>query len=335
MALNEFRKDLSSGEWILFATGRAQGHLSGSKEEFYQPKADCPFETLSEQEIVALYKNGTKVSTAEASAPAWDVAIIKNKYPALNYGVCAEPRTNGFFTVADAYGFHELVITRDHDIALAHLSPEMMVGVLKVYRDRMKEMMADKCGRYILIFHNFGSSAGATVFHNHSQIISFPFVPPEVERAMENAISFHADNGHRLTETILEWEEKNGQRVFAKNERCLAVCPYASRLPYEVRIFPNEHKARFELSDDRDLECLAELLSGTLKAIEKIFHRVDYNFYIHSAPAPNTYDNFYRWHIEIVPRLSMVGALELGTYVFTNVADPDEAARNIKEAWPK
>ncbi len=45
--LNEFREDLVSGEWVLFATGRAQrGGLEAGRNAIPEkdPKESCPFE---------------------------------------------------------------------------------------------------------------------------------------------------------------------------------------------------------------------------------------------------------------------------------------------------
>ena len=40
---------------------------------------------------------------------------------------------------------------------------------------------------------------------------------------------------------------------------------------------------------------------------------------------------FYTWHIEVIPKVSLTGAFELGSGVDVNVVDPDEAAKLLRE----
>jgi len=40
----------------------------------------------------------------------------------------------------------------------------------------------------------------------------------------------------------------------------IAVCPFASRVAFEIRIFPTEHTAYFEKASECQKQCLAEAL---------------------------------------------------------------------------
>ena len=74
-------------------------------------------------------------------------------------------------------------------------------------------------------------------------------------------------------------------------------------------------------------------MQSMLKKIRLALKTPDYNFFIHTAPLESITDphEFYTWHIEIIPRLSMLGAFELGSGVVVNDVDPDEAAKLLRE----
>jgi len=78
---------------------------------------------------------------------------------------------------------------------------------------------------------------------------------------------------------------------------------------------------------------LADVLSSSLKKIAVALDDPDYNFFIHTSPLEATHAHeFYTWHIEIIPKISILGGFELGSGIDVNVIDPDEAAKLLREA---
>ena len=128
---------------------------------------------------------------------------------------------------------------------------------------------------------------------------------------------------------MLGWEIEDKKRIVYENEDFLCFCPFVSKTPYEVRVFPKRSSPHFEAVSDAQIPSLALALNTVLRKMDKALDEPDFNFFIHTAPPrKNSHSNndFYHWHMEVVPRLSMVGGLELGADVFVNVVDPDEAA---------
>ncbi|MBI2677095.1 MAG: hypothetical protein HYX21_04090 [Candidatus Yanofskybacteria bacterium] len=350
--LNEFRQDLVSGDWVLFATGRAkrpgpdieqvfgkQGRkgpltISGSgvstKSNFGIGTAKCPFDDpiASGQEIIKLYP----------SEKDWQIAVIKNKYPALVYGVCEAPRQQGPFRVAEASGFHEVVITRDHNKNLQDFSEIETLEVLKVFKDRYQTIASEFCGQYILIFHNFGLQAGGSVQHPHSQIMATPILPPDVMNSVVGAEKFYLKNNRKVHEVLMNWELEQKTRIVNENESFIALCPFVSKKPYEVRIFPKNMSSQFEVTNGNELENLAAILNSVLRKLKKVLNNPSYNFFIHSAPIKVLdavgmgVEQYYTWHMEIFPHTSTVGGFELGTGMDINIIDPDKAASELRNA---
>jgi UDPglucose--hexose-1-phosphate uridylyltransferase len=313
---NEFRKDPVSGDWVLVAPDRARrpGAEENRRqwEDSHQDAAQCPFEGLSD----------------------W-VTVRSNDYPALTPGVCGTPEQRGPFAIQAAHGFHELVITRDHERHFAQFTTEETADVLRVYQERYRAIAGDSCGDYISIFHNHRREAGASIWHNHSQILSTPVVPPDVRRSLEGVDRYFQQHGTTVHCALIAWEREQNKRIVFENERFIVFCPFVSKTPYELRVFPKKHAARFEQTSVDDLTPCAEALNAALRALATALDDAPYNFYIHTAPVEKdariNYD-YYHWHIEIVPRTKLDAGFELGTGLAVNPVDPDAAASELRRA---
>lgn len=349
--LNEFRQDLVSGEWVLFATGRAKRpnaedatersrsvtererlrnaddrnteHSSANVEDAESSRTRCPFDdpTAAGQEIVSTTTDG------------W-VTVIKNKFPAVTPGLCTPPQTFGPFAVAAANGFHEVVITHDHNRSFQDFTSEETLRVLKVFRERYLEIAKYECGDYIQIFNNTGLAVGASIAHPHSQILSTPILPPMVTRSVNGAARYYREHKQRVHAVLLSWEQEQKKRIVFENDLFIALCPYVSKRPYEIKLFPKQPSARFETADDAGLAACAEALNACLQKLGKLMPDLQYNFFIHTAPVrenleiPST--EFYHWHIEIIPHHSILAGFDFSTGIIVNVIDPDQAAAELR-----
>lgn len=324
--LNEFRQDLVSGEWVLFSADRK--HSIRKFEDSYQPKDGCPFEDLkkSGNEPVWFYPNEID----------WQIAVIKNKFPAVKQGICKPATTFGPFNIQEAVGLHNLFVYKDHDKHFADFSLEEMTGVLRSYKKRYKEISeTEECVRYILIFHNYGRDAGASIYHPHSQIISMPILPPDVARSLNGSAEFYKKTEKRVYDLLIKWELEQGKRIIYENDLFIAFCPFVSKYPYEVRIFPRDSHAHFEQMPDRFDKYLADAISIVFKKIKKVLNDPPYNFFVHTASAnedsESKFHEFYTWHLEILPKIKISAGVEMGTGIDINMVDPDEAAKLLRE----
>lgn len=329
--LNEFRQDLVSGDWVLFSTGRAERPHEKKETESpaYKSRENCPFEDpiKSNQEIIWSYPDEKN----------WKAMVIKNKYPAVKQGVCGPGWKTGPFNIFDATGVHNVIIFKNHDIHFTDFTNEQGTEAVKVYKKRYQEIASGGgCIDYIMIFHNFGREAGASIYHPHSQIISTPILPPDVSKSFYGSLKFYQDNKKRVYDLMIDWEREEKKRVVYENANFIAFCPFVSKAPYEVRIFSKESHAHFERMPDELDSQLADVLLTSLKKMRKVLDNPPYNFFIHTAPVETSSSEkmheFYSWHIEILPKLSISAGFELGTGIDINVVDPDVAAQKLKNA---
>ena len=328
--LDEFRQDPVSGDWVLFSDKRAGRPHAKEEKVFFQPKSACPFEgDFKGQEQTLLLLNHGKV--VDLDAEAWTTRVIKNKYPVVIDGMCSPVRTEADFLVSVGTGSHELVITKDHDRQPADLSDEELAEVLAAYRARYAVLSRDSCTRYVSIFHNHGHLAGASVYHNHSQIVSMPLVPSLIERSVSRARAYQEKNGRTIYESVLDFEIEDGKRTVLENDSFIAFCPYVSRSPYSVKIFPKTEQASFGEITDSQTPLLAQALGGVLRKLKALRDDPDFIYFVRTAPLNDRISHReYRWHLEIMPRESPAAGLELGTDVFINTVDPDIAAEALR-----
>ena len=335
--INEFRQDLVSGEWVLFSTGLAKKPVDKeTTKDFYQPKENCPFEKsrmLEENPPILAYLNGQKLEIGPDFQGEFTVQVRKNKYPVLNTEAHSPVRERGPFKIFDPYGYHELVITKDHDRTMADFSVSETTEVLRVYKERYLEIAKDDFISYVSILHNHGPKAGASRYHNHSQIFGTPIIPPDVMSSLKGAERYYKETGQKVHTVLMEWAAKEKKSIVHENEAFICFCPFASKTPYEVRILPKVSNARFEEISTEDLVLLGDILNNVLKKISIALDKPDYNFYLHTAPISKKGESdyeYYHWHFEIIPRLFVTGGFELGTNIYINPVDPDSAAEKLR-----
>ena len=333
--MNQFRQDPITGEWVLIATSRAKGHFKSGGGQMNKLIEGCPFEDpqKSGNEEPMLIINRGEVVEYKAGID-WTTQVLVNKNPALTPGLCGPMSKYGPFNTYEAHGFHELVITKDHDKSFHNFTTQETVEVLEAYKIRYNEIARDDCGDYIQIIHNHGLGAGATIYHNHSQIFSLPVLPTEVRKSMRGADEYFKNHGKKIYNEIIDWEKSEAKRIIVENERFIALCPFVSKEAYEIKIFPKFDSSSFGDILESDLPQLAEMINIVMAKLAKALDNPDYNIVIHTAPVTKengvNYD-YYKWHVEILPRMTKVGALELGISVYVNVIDPDDAAKLLRE----
>ena len=103
---------------------------------------------------------------------------------------------------------------------------------------------------------------------------------------------------------------------------------------------PRQQAADFQSSKDEVLIQLAEAVQRVLQAYAAALNQPSYNLILHNAPfrrsrqlnAWTTIDADFRWHVEILPRLTGVAGFEFGTGFYINPTLPEEAAGILREA---
>ncbi len=338
MKRSQFRQDVVSGDWVLVAPGRFHGHISIRQHRVRRKvalKTRCPFErpfsSVSETVILG-YPAGAVRREATAGWGSYRLLVLQNRYPAVAHRSDTVQRgTHGPFSTEPGVGHHDLIITRDHRRNFTKLSPGGASLVLEALRDRYLMLVADPNVRYVSMFHNWGPLAGATVYHPHYQLIAVPVAPPDVQRSLDGSARYYRERKRCVHCLLIDWERRQRKRVIVETADAIAIAPYVSRNPFEVRVFPKRHLPYFESTPDRYLDGVARVLQVVLRWIERRLYDPDYNFFIHTSPlrGKGRYRH-YHWHVEVYPKFSTRAGFEFGTGIEINPVDPDLAAKIIR-----
>jgi UDPglucose--hexose-1-phosphate uridylyltransferase len=336
----ELRHDPIQRRWVIIATERGRRPDDFPRNEAMPAGGFCPFcegnESKTPPEIMAI-RNGTG-----PNQPGWEVRVVPNKFPALRIEGGLDRKGIGAYDQMNGVGAHEVIIeTPRHSLDLGEAPLEHIHKVLRVYRERLVDLLRDQRFKYVLIFKNHGSAAGASLSHPHTQLIATPVTPLTLVEELNAAKDHYSEKERCLFCDLINQELDSGQRIVLAGEQFVALAPFASRFPFELFIAPRYHHHSFADSSDEMLYQLAVTLKDVLLRIKKCLKDPPYNFLIHTIPNVKsrrkrdadweTIELDYHWHIEFIPRLTQMAGFEWGTGFYINPTAPEEAAKYLRE----
>jgi len=330
--MSELRKDPVTGRWVIISTERRKRPGDFRLEPVHLSQdPGCPFceghEHMTPRELLAVRRDGQG-----ANGPGWDVRVVPNQFPVLRVEGSLDRQGEGLFDKMNGIGAHEVIIeTPRHDQTLATMGDAEIERVLWSARERVQDLKQDRRFRYIIIFKNHGIAAGASLEHSHSQLIALPIVPREVRDEVEGARQHFANKERCVFCDIIRQESVDGRRIIGENSDMVALAPYAPRFPFETWILPKRHQALFEDTPRHEYASLARLLGQILRRMNHALVSPPYNLLIHSAPYVEPANDFYHWHVEIIPKLTKVAGFEWATGFYVNPTAPEEAAQVLRD----
>jgi UDPglucose--hexose-1-phosphate uridylyltransferase len=335
MDRTELRLDPLTKAWTMFSEARAIRPAYGAVRDdpagadvFSAGREEFTPQTLHQSE-----SNG-----------GWQVRVVPNRTPVLRVEGDATPRSDGFYDHMDGVGAHEVIIEDPGQRALHELQLSDIERVIDAWKLRMLDLMRDPRMRTLLIVRNIGRAAGATVAHSISQLVAMAVIPTLLRRKLDTAREFFAAKKRSIFEDILADEVRVNLRLVYENNGFTVFCPYASRAPFELAIYPKRQCPDFHGLSDQERAQLADVLKTALSKLSTALDQPPYNLMLTTAPTRtprhdewNTIEQDFRWHIEILPRLQHLGGIELATGCWINSVWPEVAAgylRATRESVP-
>ena len=183
--------------------------------------------------------------------------------------------------------------TPRHARSIAELADDELAAVGEAWR-RRREAVPDG---YLHALVNEGREAGSSLPHTHSQLVWLPDPPAETQQRVDRE----------------RWT------IVAERDGLALACPYASRLPYELVVAPREPRAR--AFEDDVLPAAVVLLADAVRRVHRAAGAVPLNAWLHDSAD---------WHLELVPRLSILAGVELGAGWWINALAPEVAAAALR-----
>jgi UDPglucose--hexose-1-phosphate uridylyltransferase len=293
------RLDPVSGMRVVVAPGRA--HRPGAfvpvePRVVRQTPAECPF--------CAGHEDQTPPETLTLPRPGrgWSVRVVPNLYPAL------EPPD----------GMNEVVVhAPEHVTSFAELPLGQVEQICEAWAQRAAAF-AEAGYPYLIGVVNDGPGSGASLDHSHSQLAVLALAPPLVAARLARF-----EHGCPICAELTA--ASGGDRIVSEQAGIRLYAPWASAAPYQLRAAPLVHRA----------DALADpgALASALHAIGAIYTRtlgpVPWNAWLHSRPLRGA-DHGLHWHVEAVPRLTVLAGVELGAGLPICAIEPDAAARSMR-----
>ena len=338
----ELRRDPVVGYWTIIATERGWRPIELQSRKITDERP-CPFcegkESETPQEIFAIRKPGTP-----ANAPGWEVRSIFSKQAILTEEKTSVGRYGqGIYDLMDGVGHHEVIVeTPAHRLDLDELALDSIEKVVRTYVARFRALEADERFTYALLFKNHGLVSGAArdvIRHARSQIIAMPITPKRIKEELASAKNYFERRERCLFCDILRQEKTDGTRQVEENKSFFAFCPYASRSPFEIWIFPKAHSADFGNLEEGAVRDFASVLKNCLSRLRGLLEDPPFNFVMHTAPFRHKKKEVYwktieedtHWYLQISPRLTQSAGFEWGTGIHINPTPPEEAALLLRE----
>ena len=283
-----FREDETKGVVVAALPSRA-------KRPTVYKKRGCPFcpgnESLTPPTTFAL-----------PSEKDWRTRCFENAFPIMK-------GTNGR---------HEVIVeTPRHNKLFQDLGDKQLGLVFETYKNRFLALQKNK--DFVFLFKNHGRASGASIEHEHSQIISLPFVPDLTQKELAFFAAFKRKRGKCFYCTLAKRE-----RVLLKTKHFAVVVPRFARFPCETWVVPKKCVNSFtEFSEAEALDFMRVLRD----VVRRVYgYAKDYTIAFHNAPRGAR----FHFHAEIYPRPNVWGGIELGTGLIINPKDGKQALKTLK-----
>jgi UDPglucose--hexose-1-phosphate uridylyltransferase len=323
--LSQQRFDPLLGEWVIVASHRQSRPVNSTEDH-------CPL------------CPSTTTSLTEIPAPAYDVVVLENRFPALGaqdvHTVTAAPEPHPAFdgAVRPAPGRCEVVcFSQDHDASFADLTPDHAAIVLEAWIDRTTELSQLPGVEQVYCFENRGREIGVTLSHPHGQIYAYPFVTARTARMLSMCAAHGRQTGSNLFDEVLAAELSAGSRIVVAGKHWVAFVPRASRWACEVHLYPSRRVPDLAALTEAAKTEFCTLYLDILGRFDRLWGSpAPYVSAVHQAPVREGREQF-ALHVELfsirrgVDALQYLAGSELGMGVFAVDADAETTAERLRQ----
>lgn len=256
----------------------------------------CPFcpghEADTPPEVDAV-----RAADTPADAPGWNARAFRNKYPANDqHEVIAEGSAHAEQPSAlDAGSWRDAVVLWQRRIAALEARPGVHTAFL---------------------FKNVGALAGASIAHNHSQVIGLPELPPRLQLELHQAQLGSCPWCASLAQAAADG------RLVHRGGAHSVVAPTVPKLPHETWLLPHRCDDDFLTTDAASL---GAALHALFTAVARGLGQPAFNLWLHRVPGQR-----FHWHFELQPRTGQMAGLELGGDMYINSLPPRDSAARLR-----
>ncbi len=324
--MNELRREPLLGRWVLVPKNSLPPDAYGP---FEGPGGQsCPVCDHSQEEVII-----------ERQTDSGQIRVILSGDSLFLPSGGLNRRGLSMYDMMDSVGRTELVAEfTEHQRPLETASQEHIKALLDIYHERMHTLEAEPMVRQVMVYKNCGGGSGDTCGHAHSFVSAMPVIPKQIKEELDGAKSYYDYKERCIFCDIMKEELRMAERVVIETDTAVVITPFAGRFPFECWLIPKRHNCSFKDTTEEERAGIALTLLTLLKRFTRVLRGVPYNMVFHSSPARiprhsqwHTLGEDFHWHIEIIPRLTMITGFELGAGMFILKTSPEDAAKYLKE----
>lgn len=323
----QLRQNIITGEWVVIAPERSK-----------RPSDFISADTVKAESTVADPFALTAHAYTKERLKDFEtkhIYVFPNKYPVfLEDPKKCSHRTyrleSGFYGARPSTGGHDVIVIKEASLDVFSFTNQLWSELFSMAKRRFQYWRHDCNAEHTMFIYNQGAKAGASILHPHAQIFASNIIPNQIFREMQGAQQYFINNGISVFDDLIAHEKIAKNRIVAENGQFLAFTFYAARFPFEVWILPKKAGAHFDQEKETTLHALGEVLAKVMGQYAEVLHRPDLNLFLHDLPKSVTETDYFRWHIEITPRLTTYGGYELGSGVIVDVMSPEDAAEYLR-----
>lgn len=164
----------------------------------------------------------------------------------------------------------------------------------------------------------------------------------KIELETKSSTDYKKEKGSCLFCDLLKEEIKEDKRILFKNQYFTVFLPFFIEYPYGVYILSNSHKQYITEFNEEERNSLAITIRDTVGMLDSLFgYAFPYMMCMYNAPVNNGNFSDYHFHIEFFPSMRSAekqkfnASSETGAWAHCNPTCPEEAAKELKEAYHK
>jgi UDPglucose--hexose-1-phosphate uridylyltransferase len=238
----------------------------------------------------------------------WNALRLRNIFPILD-------KTN-----SSVENTHELICpTPNHADTFGTITLENTYQYFKILSTALEDSAKKKNVIYTSIFTNDGAGAGASQQHLHTQLLGIDILPErilEIEQKSRNRCYY------------CSYPNENKELIIDEQNNFVALCPEDSHVHFQIKIL-GPHKKGLYMFDEKELLDLSILFSRAYQSLESCTGNPSVNILYRNGPH---YDSDFHFHIDILPRLTVLGGFEYDTGIMVLSSSPYSWAEQLRAA---
>lgn len=301
---SEMRRDLHHGGWVLFTKDAEREQLLAL------PKDQWPvdfYNVLEDPEAAGAVIVWSLTSDLPDGSTR-RVRVIANRFPLYRVEGQEDRKGVGIYDMMRGLGAHEIIIESDQVESLHTMNPHHYALTLQAFHERMRDLRKDERLRSITIFREWRCGNKGTPIHPHSQLIASAIIPLGLKNELDAAHEHYKYKERCIFCDMINQELRDQERLVNVTDKYITYCPFASRYPFEVHLFPRKHCFDFINQPVDEFPELASMIRDTACRLEEALPGWEVLMVLHNAPVTRPQDRFdyvpldFHWHIEFLPQ---------------------------------